>query len=186
MGYRHYFYLADKKDIEAVSKMTMADIKTQTTSEDENDDDWKSPVDLVKGVKVFEFGKLYWCDTEEKVKRHSVPLFLDEDSAEYYSDYGAVVVGKEGVLAAIHAYQEQIMEYVNNELKEDSDEYLANRHKYYLNMLVFDFREKYFPFKENQLIPLPDASLKTHVYFNLILLYNMIDWDNKSLVFLGY
>ena len=108
MGYRHYFYLVDKSKCEAIRNMTMSELCNYAKSEGvEGGDGWFSFNDnkFLDKKEIFEFGKLYWDDTADRIYSKGEPLFTDKEVQEDVSDYDPYVVGKPGVLEAIEIYK---------------------------------------------------------------------------------
>ena len=103
MGYRHYFYIVKKSDVEKCNNIVFDELKRQY-----GDADGYIDFDEVfPRTEVFEFGKLYYEDTAERIYNTGKPLFGDKECQKYFDDYYPFVVGKEGLLEAIKIYKEK-------------------------------------------------------------------------------
>lgn len=123
MGYRHYFYLVSKEEVEKVKDMGYSELyeyaKQQGAETNEDGDDWFSFIDegFMNKQAVFEFGKLYWDDAADRIYSTGVPLFSREELQGEFDDYKPYVVGKEGVLEAIKIYRDKVLRYYNSILR---------------------------------------------------------------------
>lgn len=105
MGYRHYFYLVKKSDVEKCNNIVFSELKRQY-----GDTDGDIEFDKIfPRTEIFEFGKLYYDDTAERIYNTGKPLFRDKDCQEYFEDYYPFVVGKDGLLEAIKIYKEKVI-----------------------------------------------------------------------------
>ena len=171
MGYRHYLYLAEKAVTERVSKMTAG-------PEDQG------PYDLIGDRCVHEFGEIRRT-IHDAIHGHSIPLFLDQNLADRFSDYDAVVTGREGLEAAVDAMRRIILENVEADLARSP----AELHESYKLTLKFKQIEWERPLNWQTIHEshrLPDSWLYEYSIFNLILLHETIDWKTHELVFMGW
>lgn len=187
MGYRHYFYLAKKEDVERVHKMTMDEYKALFKDEY----DYIGVTELLNAKEVFGFGKLYFCDTAERIYNYSYPLFEDTKLFERFEEYAAGVGGKEMLMEAINIYKQKIIdnskhaiETLENSDKDSGEYYQLMQNiqlRYRFNLIDF---EK-FPDIDNK-YAFTDSWNYDKSIFNLGLLLKTIDFNTHELIFIGY
>ena len=203
MGYRHYFYLVDKKDVELVKDKTHEELvqiaKTYGADVDEEDGYFYfNDKKFMNKTEIYEFGKLYWDDTVKRIYSKGVPLFEKEEVQECFDDYRPYVMGKDAMLEAIEIYKSKIINYyksliVDGDTKEfnyfydiEPDEIKnveVTRHiteilYHWDRMGVLDTN------LENERIS--SSWMYEHQIFELVRLYKSIDWENKCLLFYGW
>jgi len=148
-------------------------------------DNFISPADLVGHKCVHEFGKLYWDDTASRISSSGVPLFLDKSAADYYSEYGCVVLGHKGVEVAIECYRENILKLIEEELSYDDvalSQIIKLRHRYG----QIEWGKPFNPEKVESTGTLGDSWVIEYGIFNLIHLRMNVDWGKQEIVFMGY
>lgn len=202
MGYRHYFYLVDKSKCEAIRNMTMSELCNYAKSEGvEGGDGWFSFNDnkFLDKKEIFEFGKLYWDDTADRIYSKGEPLFTDKEVQEDVSDYDPYVVGKPGVLEAIEIYKRKIIESYKDLLvdggvqllpggfsigREDIKsidkvrEFIHEKLKWWELFGAIDLDETHES--------ISDSYQYEHQIFELVRLYKSIDWETKTVLFYGW
>lgn len=192
MGYRHYFYLVSKEEVEKVKDMGYSELyeyaKQQGAETNEDGDDWFSFIDegFMNKQAVFEFGKLYWDDTADRIYSTGVPLFSREGVQSEFDDYKPYVVGKEGVLEAIKIYQDKVLRYYNSILSTEEGEPEKKA--------LMHVQDKVSRLHWGDLVNVDDElqwSLTgsweyEHSIFNLVHLLKKVDWDNYTLLFYGW
>ena len=202
MGYRHYFYLIEKKEVENVCDMTYNKLIDYVEKQGwEIEDGWFSLMDAFNQKEIFEFGKLYWDDTADLIYKTGVPLFKNEETQKEFSDYIPYVVGKPGLEKAIEIYKNKILNYFKSLV---SPECISE------NILEFNIEPKDLDTAEVCLY-LKDKILKwSNVFgclpinmnedkeeisnswlfeyqiFELVRLYKSIDWDKYTILFYGH
>lgn len=202
MGYRHYFYLVDKSKCEAIRNMTMSELCNYAKSEGvEGGDGWFSFNDnkFLDKKEIFEFGKLYWDDTADRIYSKGEPLFTDKEVQEDVSDYDPYVVGKPGVLEAIEIYKRKIIEsykdllvdggvqllpggfFIGREDIKSIDkvrEFIHEKLKWWELFGAIDLDETHES--------ISDSYQYEHQIFELVRLYKSIDWETKTVLFYGW
>lgn len=187
MGYRHYFFEVDKKDVEKVKDKTydeLMEIAKEYGTEIEEEENWFYFNDdkFMNKSCIFEFGKLYWDDTAERIYSNGTPLFTIKDTQDAFSDYYPYAMGSDAMLEAIEIYKEKIINYYKGLLEEYTPEVL-NRHVE--DMLMW--WEKLGAIDTNlERKRISSSWLYEHQIFELVRLYKSIDWDNKCLLFYGW
>lgn len=202
MGYRHYFYLVDKSKCEEVKNMTLNELCDYAKSKGvEGGDGWFSFNDnkFLDKKEIFEFGKLYWDDTADRIYSKGEPLFTDKEVQEDVSDYDPYVVGKPGVLEAIEIYKRKIIEAYKNLLVDGGKQFLPGgffieRDDIKSIDKIRDFiTEKLKWWERLGAIDLDETHESIsgswqyeHQIFELVRLYKSIDWETKTVLFYGW
>lgn len=204
MGYRHYFDVVDITEVERVKGMTYAELlkyckdKHPEAVEEDADGVWVDAHHMLGQGTIFEFGKLYYEDTAERIYKHGVPLFDIEDTQEYFEDYAIYRMGKDGLLEAIKIYEQKIIKHYEDLLKDGAVQILP----FGIELPRDDIKsvDKLKEHAEDMLrwwqwgaINLNEDSdaissswLYEHQIFELVRLYKAIDWSKKCLLFYGY
>lgn len=187
MGYRNYLYTIPKKNVKKVRKINLKDLKKKYGDEE----GYVSSSKVLKDMKcIFEYGKLYWDDTIEKIHNTGERLFLDKEVQEEFCDEDIYLVGKEALKITIEIYENKIKkmyeELFNNdnlnseEIKAKYEEHLKEYQSWWCtkwrNTLNLDENDEC----------ICNGWLYEHQIFELVRLYKTIDFDKYDLVFLGY
>lgn len=195
MGYRHYFYLVKKSDVEKSNNIVFDELKRQYGDADGYIDFDK----VFPRTEVFEFGKLYYEDTAERIYNTGEPLFGDKDCQEYFEDYYPFVVGKEGLLEAIKIYKEKVINAYQSLLgdgqevqyplgitmTEDISEH--DKMKNFVKSRLLWIQKYHFEdIDETNKYKVSKSYIYEHAIFNLIHLLKVIDWDNETILFYGW
>ena len=196
MGYRQYLYSVETWLVDEIKKCKTEKEFVETMQKFRNESVEYDPIDetyYVKlwdmGKELYEFGK-YWENSEEMYK-HGDSLFTCDELNERYEDYGAIVLDKDGLLCAIDWYKNRVLELYRDLLREKSNNEWDTRSQ--LDRLISHAKD-YFYWWANQGPGNLDEStdkivnswLYEHGYFELVRIYKTFDWDNNSLVFLGW
>lgn len=204
MGYRHYFYKVNKADIDIIKDMNYDELyeyAKQKGCKDINDEDkyiYFNEDRFLNKQEVFEFGKLYYDDTAEKIYNTGTPLFTNKETFEYFSDYYPYIVGKDGLLEAINIYQQKILDYYKG-LLVDGDEAIGpfgivipQPQIKSINKLTEEVRDKIF-WNNKGIVDLDEKKpcvtstwLYEYSIFNLVFLLKTIDWEKETLLFYGW
>lgn len=195
MGYRHYFYLVKKSDVEKCNNIVFDELKRQYGDADGYIDFGE----VFPRTEVFEFGKLYYEDTAERIYNTGEPLFGDKDCQEYFEDYYPFVVGKEGLLEAIKIYKEKVINAYQSLLgdgqevqyplgitmTEDISEH--DKMKNFVKSRLLWIQKYHFEdINETNKYKVSKSYIYEHAIFNLIHLLKVIDWDNETILFYGW
>ena len=190
MGYRHYFYTAKKSDIDAIQNLNLSEIfeyarnRSVDINEDENYFSFRDNKFLYQ-TEVFEFGKLYYDDTAERVYKTGKPLFTNSEVQNYFVDYNPYIVGKEGLLEAIKIYEDKIKSYfkdlVAGELGDPAQEALL-----YVQRKTNWF--EYLPFVniDEDNYKITTSWEYEYSIFNLAHVLKSINWETDTLLFYGW
>ena len=200
MGYRHYFYKCKKEDIEVVRYKTWEELLKYVSSRGgETEDNCIDIFDekFLPQEEVFEFGKLYYEDTDEQIYGTGVPLFSNKEVMERFSDFVPYEVGKQGLLKAIEIYRQKLKDYYEDLLKDGATQILpfgielprpditsADKIKEHIKEKLFWIKYK-VNLDETKKI-LTDSWQYEDTIFNLVFLLKTIDWEKETLLFYGW
>lgn len=205
MGYRHYFYKVNKADVEKVKDMTwdeLLDCAKEFGAEvyEEEDSFYFNDDKFLNKTEVFEFGKLYWDDTAERIYNKGVHLFTKEEVRELVSDYVPYVVGKDGVLEAIKIYEEKVLKYYKDLLVDGKDCSLPlgitirKEDVKSIDKLVEHIEDKIRNIgfiglantKEEYKWTVTSSWEYEHSIFNLVHILKSVDWETETILFYGW
>ena len=92
MGYRHYFYLVKKEECNSIAYMTFEEVTEWCKKMHPNalqsveDEPYINFHEMFDQRRVFEFGKLYYDDTAERICNKGTPLFARAETQECFSE----------------------------------------------------------------------------------------------------
>ena len=195
MGYRHYFYKCKKADIARIREKTLAELEEYAKEKGAKlyllDDSF------LPKEKVFEFGKLYYEDTDEQIYGTGVPLFSHKEVMEEFSDFVPYEVGQQGLLKAIEIYRQKIKDYYEDLLKDGTTQILpfgielprpditsTDKIKEHIKEKLFwiEYKVNLDEAKKT----LTDSWQYEDTIFNLVFLLKTIDWAKETLLFYGW
>ena len=202
MGYRHYFYLIEKKEVENICNMTYNELIDYVEKQGwEIEDSWFSITDAFNQKEIFEFGKLYWDDTADLIYKTGVPLFKNKETQKKFSDYIPYVVGKPGLEKAIEIYKNKILNYfkslVSPEcISENLLEFSIEPKDLNVADICLCLKDKILKWSNIfGLLPInmnedkeeiSNSWLFEYQIFELVRLYKSIDWDKYTILFYGH
>jgi len=144
-------------------------------------EDYESPWELVGDVLAFEFGSGMDQGLYDAVTKDAMPLFVREETADFYEDYDCRVVGPEGLDACIEWYRVRVLDNIRKQIKMTPEE-LADDMRMALRMKEIDMGSG---FNRNSKYALTDSWMHEYNIFNLLHLKHMIDWSVHRLVLIG-
>lgn len=204
MGYRNYFYLVDKNTAEGLSQIKNdEELKTWLAVNNPDfldyfkNEDYVSFLDISPDLEeAFEFGKLYFDEDgiENAVKKKSKPLWTKEEAPELYerfNDYGVRVCNSSVLPDIVKIYKNKILGNYN-EIWETANSFLPVDDK--LSFLTSGIERRVSEWSNFSIPPkggpakydIVGSWLYEYEIFNLTALYKYIDWNKKSLLYLGY
>lgn len=188
MGCSHYFFRVSKSEVENVKDLTAAELREYARQQgvelydgcgtDESGINFLDDT-FVDKEYVFDFGRLYWDDTAERICDKGVPLFSDKAVQDEFCDFDPFVVGKEGLLEAISIYQEKTKAYYE-ELAGATEETIRRHIAEKLSRV----RNGIANISDNKWAVTSSWEYE-HSIFNLVHLLKTIDWDKDTLLFYG-
>ena len=186
MGYRNYLFKIEKDKVKEIRNLTLEELKNKYQSE--SDDDYISIHNLIGKDCIFEFGKLYWDDTIERINATGEKLFTNNEVQEYFCEYDSHLVGKDALKVAIEIYKNKIKE-MYRELNKEVEKAKTFEDKYELyKRHIKNYECEWFACEPIQLDKngVCCSWLYEHLIFELVHLYKTIDFDRYVLVFLGW
>lgn len=204
MGYRHYFYLVDIAECDCVENMdynAFVDYCASKNPESVEGDDGEKFVwlpDTLGQKEIYEFGKLYFENTAERICSKGKPLFANKETQESFCDYNPYRMGKDGMLEAIEIYKQKIINHYKGLFEDGAVQVLPfgieiNREDIKsTDKLIDAARDQLLWWEKLGVIDLDESHeaiskswLYEHQIFELVRLYKSIDWNHKCLLFYG-
>ena len=188
MGYRHYLYKIPKKNVKELKQLT----KEQMIKKYAEDEDYVSFSKMLKENNakcIFEYGKLYWDNTVEKLHNIGKKLFQNEEVDNLFLDEDIYLVGKKAIEETINIYKEKIVKMYNDLLDNNdniTDKDLIDKYEKHLkDYKLWWTRLNALNLNKNEEC-ICDSWLYEHQIFELVRLYKTIDFENYDLLFLGW
>lgn len=186
MGYRNYLYRIKKKDVNKFRNMPLKELQDKYS--DKEDDSYIDIHKLIGEDCIFEFGKLYWDDTIERIENSGEELFKQEEVQEWFCDYRPHLVGKEALKVTIDIYENKIKKMYEN-LQEEIEKAKTFEEK--CGIYQMHFRDYEYWWKNCKVINLEKDAichswLYEHLIFELVHLYKTIDFNEYDLIFMGW
>lgn len=197
MGYRQYLYSIDTWLVDEIKKCktrddfikTMQKYRNDIVEYDSFDEQYYIPLYYI-GKELFEFGKYY--ENSEEMYKHGDSLFSSDELNEEYSDYGAIVLEADGLLCALDWQRQHIIKMYKDLLREKSVREWDARSQ--LDRLIENAKDHLAWWEyadgpadlDREHEQLVHSWLYEHTYFELARIYKTFDWDNKSMLFMGW
>lgn len=203
MGYRTHLQKMSMDDFKKVSKMNETEL-IKYVNKRENEDFTEEEIYLT--IKYVGKSLIQIYDVNENFeKEYSKNLFDMESMNNLAKDYGHQLfrIEKEGLLALIELYNEQVKETYkgyqkeiesvldmeNKSLKDEKEAfYVLYDFMRRFDRRVFEFGgdDNYLKDKRNYILDndtfIVDSELLEYEIFNLVSLYNSFDWENEILI----
>ena len=193
MGYRHYFYKVEKTQIEAVKAMSISELceyaeKCGVEVCEENGEKYFYFNDekFLNKKEIFEFGKLYFDDTADRIYSKGFPLFEKQEVQEYLSDYAPYVVGKDGLLEAIKIYEEKVLNHYKGLLSDDEELQKAKTLEYVKDKIRMLSAFPIANTDEKNKMKVTSSWEYEHSIFNLVHILKTVDWEKDTILFYGW
>ena len=207
MGYRHYFYLVEKEEVEKVRRMNYDELfdyaKNKKCAAEDEDGKWIDFIDknFMNKKEIFEFGKLYYDNTAERIYSTGIPLFENKETQDEFSDYVPYIVGKSGLEMAIQIYKEKILKYFKSLVTKECAsrgivEFTVKPEDLKVAEVCQEIEGKisrwsnFFgccPINMNESSEsITNSWLFEYNIFELVRLYKSIDWDKYDILFYGW
>lgn len=205
MGYRHYFYLVDKKDVELVKDKTYdelveiaRDYGVKIEDEDGENYFYFNDRKFMNKTEIYEFGKLYWDDTADRIYSKGVPLFTNKATHEHFVDYYPYVMGQDAMFEAITIYKDKIIKYyksliVDGDTREFDYFYTIEPNSIKSVEVANHIEDILYHWDRMGVVDtdldherISQSWMYEHQIFELVRLYKSIDWENKCLLFYGW
>lgn len=202
MGYRHYFYLVEKEQVEKAKKMTYDELSCYAREQGWIDeDDCFFFCDAFNQKEIFEFGKLYFDDTAERIYSSGVPMFENEETQKEFSDYVPYIVGKNGVKTAIDIYKEKVLNYFRSLVtpecaKQKLVNFRVKPEDLDIGRVCDAVEEKILRWSnfcgtcpvniEEKREEITNSFLFEYHIFELVRIYKYTDWEKYTVLFYGW
>ena len=205
MGYRHYLYAVPKNQVAEIQACktnddwcNFAEKHGYEVSRDYCDDGsgWLSPYKI--GTELYELGK--YSEIGCKLESERPSLFTSEELKKRYEDYGFALLTKDDFKAVIEAYRQKIIDWLQSllnpednptipsKLSREERKHLAIEHS--IEDKIDSWSGKYF---EISPIDLDESRERItgdwsyeYAIFELVRIYKIFDWENNSLVLVGW
>lgn len=200
MGYRHYFFEVNIADCYIVKHLEYSEFMEYCKEkwpksyecyeyDDGEVEEYLNFHEILDQKCIFEFGKLYWDDTAERIYACGQPLFDKEETQRYFQDYEPYMMSKEGILTAIEIYKAKVINYYKSLLVDDKD-YKAltssGKMKEHVDDMLFWWEKMHVLDLDENRETISGSWKFEHQIFELVRLYKSIDWKEKCLLFYGY
>jgi hypothetical protein len=196
MGYRHYFHKCKKSDVAAIRDKTLEELEVY--AKEHNTELYVFSDKFLPKEKVFCFGKLYYEDTAERIYGTGTPMFSRPEVMEEFKDYIPYEVGKAGVLKAIEIYKEKIKAYYEQLTVDGATQILPFGIELPLPNVTSEQKIKeHIEEKLNEINRIVDTDINRkdvltrsweyeYSIFNLVYILKTTDWENETIIFLGW
>ena len=211
MGYRHYLYKIKKETVKALQNKTVDELWEEFTPQHDKDfyyemlkkyGEEKKYINIhnIPQEEIFEFGKLYWDDTAERIYNTGKPLFENEEIQKHFEEECPYIVTKEALKIAIEIYKEKIINYYKNlfvendklhdpffhipigEVKKPIQEKCVEHCRQMLSEWVKNFAIN----EDEKEEKLTNSWLYEYEIFELLRLYKTFDFNKYDLLFYGW
>ena len=197
MGYRHYFYEIPKTEIEEIKKCktnddfcNWAESKGYDVDRYEGEEPYCAAYNI--GKMIFEFGK--YVEWAFGMQEKNESIFVSEELKERYADYCPVICSQEDFLFVINCYKQKIINFYKSLL--DVDE-IDKAHKITIEEKCERHVKAQLHEWENNFGLCPIDTDLSHSYINtswlyeyaifeLVRVYKTFDWENNTLMLLGW
>lgn len=197
MGYRQYIYKFDKSLVKQIRScrtekgfidLIMKENPAAVEYYPEDDTAFVELWDL--GDLLFEFGKYY--ENSNEMYKHGDSLFQCDELNAAYEDFQAIVLDPDGLKSALDWQRDHIIEMYEDLLREKSANEWDSRPQ--LDRLISHAKDYLYWWKSGNgpgnLRPgsnsLVSSWLYEHTYFDLVRIYKTFDWENSSMIFMGW
>lgn len=197
MGYRHYFCRCKKSDVAAIRDKTLEELEVY--AKELGTDLYFFNEKLFPINEVFCFGKLYYEDTDKRIYETGTPLFSNPQVMEdFVSDFQPYEVGKAGVLKAIEIYKEKIKAYYEQLTVDGATQILPFGIELPLPNVTSEQKIKeHIEEKLHGIDGIVDMNMERknsltrsweyeYSIFNLVHILKTTDWENETIIFLGW
>lgn len=200
LGYRHYFYLVNKKTVSEIKNFNEKQLfdwglKKGLISSHDTLDDYYLPLYTI-GKECFGFGAYF--EGAKEIQESGKPLFTDGYLSDIYEEYEPFILGKEGLEIAIEWNRKKVEDYYKflltgireNKLSILDNELIAEEREQHFKDILSQWESnngRTFAFNMNINNPTITNSWKyEYAVFELVRLYKTTNWEKYDLLFLGW
>lgn len=193
MGYRNYLYIADKKKINKVHKMSANELWELVGGKTELDEDIDTPwigdvLDKLNAEEFIELGK--YLDYTNEIQPFLKPLFRDKLVHNDYNCETECMLVKPEILQKIATiFKEKVKGYYKSLLEEKSSNVLDTRPQ--LERCIEDIRTKLTWLENSDTLPsnkwnIIDTWLYEYEMFNILHLMRIFNPKKQALIWIGH
>ena len=198
MGYRNYFYIAEKKKVDdflalsheeqmkATAEVIKKDYNDQTFAQEQIEEYLKynqlrrwETMDYLEAKEIHGCGKYFDDNVQKEIVKDSVDLSDNED--EFYLN-----VKPEALITCAEHYKDKSAQYWNNIVNsEASIEEIKEQLRTHARELDYKHRD-ILNTDPNNKFSITFSWVYEYAMLELVHLYKLIDWDEYSLIWCGY
>ncbi|MCY7823253.1 hypothetical protein MOB34_05455 [Bacillus spizizenii] len=183
MGYRHYMYKISKELVNEIKSMNYDELskKFELTGEE-----GYFYIGNLPKEEIWEFGKLYWDDTADRIYSKGYPLFEKEEVMNELSDYVPYIVGKEGLEEAIEIYKNKVISMYENLLIDDKNGTASVKQKQHIKNNLSEWTRGWALNTDVNDSCLSHSWKYEYSIFELTRLLKTIDFETETILFYGW
>lgn len=191
MGYRNYLYIADKKIVNKVRKMTKAELwefSKQKPFEDEELPYWGDILEEAGAEEAFEMGK--YIDYHNRLKPFLKPFFRNKEIHQNYNEDSEFLIAKPDILQTLATiFKEKVQAHYQDLMQEKSSDEFDKRSQF--DRLLSSARSnlmwsEYLDQLPNNKYALGGGWLYEHEVFSILYLMRIFNRKKQCLIYLGY
>lgn len=181
MGYRYYMFKISNDVVKEIKSMSLEQLEEKYKEDGED----YFYIDNLPTEEIYEFGKLYFDDTAQRIYSKGVPLFENTEVMEELSDYVPYVVGKEGLLEAIEIYKSKVINYYKSLLIDDKDGIANDKQEEHIKGILREWERGLTLNLNDNKETLTHSRRYEYRLFELVRLLKTIDFEKNTIVFYG-
>ena len=194
MGYRNYFYIAEKKKVDdflalsheeqmkATAEVIKKDYNDQTFAQEQIEEYLKynqlrrwETTDYLEAKEIHGCGKYFDDNVQKEIVKDSVDLSGNED--EFYLN-----VKPEALITCAEHYKDKSVKYWSTIIKSEANiDDIKNQLQNHVRDLNYVLNTD-----PNNKFSITNSWDYEYAMFELVHLYKLIDWDEYSLIWCGY
>ncbi len=191
MGYRNYLYIANKKNVNKIRKMTKEELWEFSKQKPFDDEIFPYAGDILDKVgaeNAFEMGK--YIDYRSRLKPFLRPLFRNKEIHEWYNKDGELLVAKPDILQTLATiFKEKVQAHYKDLMEEKSSDEFDERTQF--ERLLSSARSnlmwsEYLDKLPNNKYSIGGGWLYEHEVFSILYLMRIFTPKKQYLIFIGY
>ena len=190
MGYRNYLYIASKKDINKIRKMTKEELRKFSERKplfEEEIPFWGDVLEKAGAEEAFELGK--YIDYSDKLYSFLKPLFKNKEIHDYYNEDHELFIAKPEILQTLATiFKEKVQAHYKDLMQEKSSDEFDKRTQF--ERLLSSARSnlmwsEYLDKLPNNKYSLGGGWLYEHEVFSILYLMRIFNPKKQCLIYLG-
>lgn len=191
MGYRNYLFIADKKKLNKIRKMSKNELWEFSRQKPFEDELFPYIGDVLKEAgaeEAFELGK--YIDYWDRLKPFLRPLFRDKETHKYYNDGDELFIAKPEILQTLATiFKEKVQAHYQDLMQEKSSDKFDKRTQF--ERLLSSAKSnlmwsRYLDELPNNKYALGGGWLYEHEVFSILYLMRIFNNKKQCLIFRGY